>query len=642
MATYRNAFLSRFSDRSGLSNAQFLTMYAPQFVRELLKNENMLLQKTTWMLGIPGSGKSTILRLFTIDILLDVIRQKSIYTHLYSALSDIGIIEDDVVKTVGIYIAIDEVLAETANVNLSGVDRDRLLYTLFDLRVAKQLMHAKEKIASLNGKNGKEEIIKGVSSERMPPKIFSENKSVAALESEILQKEALASKVLNSFPGTPLPENLELHGRFSSFDLIDFQLHESSVGYILMVDDAHELYSDHLKLLSTSIEKKYQFPRWVATRKHIYPVERLLGQPGSTTEGREVIKVDLDYELRQSSLFKKFIKMLVDRRLKLTDALNEFNAEQIEAMLVSDVPITASQKPGLQKEQREDAAAIVRQIAYQIPELDEFINGKQMALEDAELLLIKAQRAIRRRQQVLFYNINMEVESASKDRQAADLFLKKRAKIPLYCGFDAILAASNNNVEQFMRIFSLFVDRLIYRVELNKERAISPNEQQSLFEKTVKDYVENIILRLHHGNKINQLVDNLGRFFSLRTYEPNAPHAPGVTQFALLASDVNDPKRLQKNGELSQILATAIAHNVIVPPERGKHQGAKDSELKYVFTLNRLLCVKYELPMQKGDFQLLPLDLLEEMCNRPFKPEEIKRRKGSQTIMWETSSDEMV
>jgi hypothetical protein len=103
-----------------------------------------------------------------------------------------------------------------------------------------------------------------------------------------------------------------------------------------------------------------------------------------------------------------------------------------------------------------------------------------------------------------------------------------------------------------------------------------------------------------------------------------------------------DPKKLQKNVELSQILATAIAHNVIVPPERGKHQGAKESELKYVFTLNRLLCVKYELPMQKGDFQLLPLDLLEEMCNRPFKPEEIKKRKGSQTLIWETSGDEMV
>ncbi len=113
-------------------------------------------------------------------------------------------------------------------------------------------------------------------------------------------------------------------------------------------------------------------------------------------------------------------------------------------------------------------------------------------------------------------------EASSKDIQAAKLFWKKRANIQLYSGIDDIIAASNNNVEQFMRVFSPFIDHLIYCVELDKSQKILHREQKQIFNSIVKKYIDDVILRLHYSDKIYRLIENLGNFFKLRTYEPSS------------------------------------------------------------------------------------------------------------------------
>ena len=261
---------------------------------------------------------------------------------------------------------------------------------------------------------------------------------------------------------------------------------------------------------------------------------------------------------------------------------------------------------------------------------------------EIELIIIKANRFIRKRQLSMFPVLSPFLkETPSKDKQAAELFLRKRAKIPLYSGFNNIVEASNYNVEQFLRVFSPFVDRLIYRVQLDKDLHIQPSEQYKILQRAAKSYLENIISKLLYGKLIYRFVDNLGRYFSHRTYEPNAPHAPGITQFAISSSDMDriSKKTNHKENpwidEIIRVLTIAISNNVIVP-ENSQHQGAKGSEKKYLFSLNRLLCINYDLPMQRGDFQLFTLDFLWEICNNSFKPDEIKRRKlNKQQKLWE-------
>ncbi|KJU84367.1 hypothetical protein MBAV_003440 [Candidatus Magnetobacterium bavaricum] len=278
--------------------------------------------------------------------------------------------------------------------------------------------------------------------------------------------------------------------------------------------------------------------------------------------------------------------------------------------------------------QIKDAMNIQKKFPFEHTELEGYINNPDSLKPlDVELLLIKANRLAYKPERPLFYMPDKNTtEVSSKDRQAAALFLKKRAGIPLYSGFEDIVATANLNVEQFMRVFSYFIDRLIYSKELNKNREISPEEQKKIFDNITSHYIDKIIKPLQYGNKINQLTENLCNFFKARTYEPNAPHAPGVTQFALLASEIQDLYDGKFPG-FKKILTTAIAYNVIVP-EPPTSQGKKGSEKKHPFSVNRLLCIHYELPLQKGDFQLIPIRLLSEMCDKSITPLDIKYYKN--------------
>jgi len=638
---FKNPFLSRFSDRTGLSNSMFLSMYAPQIVRKLLNIEHLLLPKATWLIGTPGSGKSSILRLFGIDILIDIVRQRSTYPHIYDVLSEAKIIEDDIIKSIGLYIQIDELYAETANVSISGISNDQLFNTLFDIRVAKKVIHTIESYNNFKSISNSEIIIRGVESEQFPPQIFANNQTIDQFKKKVYEKESLIAGLLNSFPGAPLPKNLELHNRISSLDLIQEQKRSQDVEFFLMIDDSHDLYPSQFKILKTVLEKRNSFPRWIATRKHIYPIAALLGSGSNATDEREVFTLDLDVVLNDTSLYKKFIKILVDRRLNFTSMLNEFTSENIEAMIAKEEPVDLDKAKIAIEQQKDEAKKLASKFKYQVPDFDVYFKGKNPTSIEGEIFLIKAYRTSNKKQLSLFPELEAKndfaySEAPSKDRHAAELFLKKRLKIPLYSGFDNIISISNNNVEQFMRVFSPFIDRLIYRVEINKNTSILPNEQFKILRNIVKNYINNVILRLYLGNNIYQLIQNLGNYFQLRSYEPNAPHAPGITQFAILASDIykiKDEKFRAKPWikKLSDILTVAISHNILIP-EQSVKQGAAGSELKHPFSLNRLLCVSFSLPLQKGDFQIIPIELLYEMCNRHTKPDEIKKRKASKQL----------
>lgn len=643
MAIYKNSFLTRFADRTGLKSSDFLSMYAPQIIKEILNNEKLFMPKASWFIGIPGSGKSSILRLFGVDILSEIIRQQAAYNHLYEPLVEAKIIVDDSIKTVGIYVQIDELYSEADNVTLSGISTEKLFFTLFDLRVAKQILAILEKIYKDVTEPNACVIVKEVDSAKLPPRIFSEKKDFHTFDTLIRRQEQLISQVLTSFPGAPIPELLELHNRFASLDLISAQQEFHNVKFILMIDDAHDLYPKQLQLLKNAVEKRNSFPRWVATRKHIYPIQFLVGDSMGNIDGREIYIFDLDNRLsKNKSLYKRFIKILVEKRLKSTFALSEYTTEQIEGMIYPEDLSKFTDSINIKKLQYEEIENIKNNSRITSQAIDEYIDGKkQYTPLEVEAILIKANRFIKSKQPSLFPELNIDLtEIASKDKQAAKLFLKKRAKVPLYSGFDIIVDVSNYNVEQFLRVFSPFIDRLIYRVELDKDLNIKPAEQYNILKKAAKSYIENVIPKLLYGKFIYQLVDNLGRFFSYRTYEPNAPHAPGVTQFAITSSDMEIIKKHSSSEShtwLEEIICTltmAIANNVIVP-EKEQHQGARDSEKKVVFSINRLLCIKYELPIQRGDFQIFSLEFLWEMCKSPLKPVDIKsRRLNRQRSLW--------
>jgi hypothetical protein len=178
------------------------------------------------------------------------------------------------------------------------------------------------------------------------------------------------------------------------------------------------------------------------------------------------------------------------------------------------------------------------------------------------------------------------------------------------------------------------VDRMIYRAELDRDKAISAKEQEDILKKCADEYYGALEEKHRRGSAIRQFVDNLGLFYEEVTYRPNAPIAPGVNGFGLTRQQILQVVSGSKKGQDSlvfrEVLTNAVAGNVL--SVRITKQGQAGSE-KVVFYLNRLLCVKFRLPLNYGGWQPLPVPLLIRMMQEPVPLREMTRKGSTSGIL---------
>jgi hypothetical protein len=119
-------------------------------------------------------------------------------------------------------------------------------------------------------------------------------------------------------------------------------------------------------------------------------------------------------------------------------------------------------------------------------------------------------------------------------------------------------------------------------------------------------------------------------FFEEVTYRPNAPIAPGVNGFGLTRQEIEQaagPTVQSREAQvLREVLTNAVAGNVL--SVRVTKQGQAGAE-KIVFYLNRILCLRFRLPLNYGGWQHLPTDLLNRMMKEPVPLREMTRRGSS-------------
>jgi hypothetical protein len=101
-----------------------------------------------------------------------------------------------------------------------------------------------------------------------------------------------------------------------------------------------------------------------------------------------------------------------------------------------------------------------------------------------------------------------------------------------------LVKVASSNVEQLLAAAAVSVDRMIYRAELDRDKAISAKEQEDMIRKSAEEYFRDLEEKHRRGGAIRQFIDNLGRFCDEVTYRPNAPIAPGVNGFGLTPEEL--------------------------------------------------------------------------------------------------------
>jgi hypothetical protein len=623
-----NAFNLRAADPIVLDTSIFLSLYSPILLEELAY-EDFTASKLIILNGSPGSGKSSLLRLFETSTLVGLCKsQAKNRDFLLNHLVDLGVINDNKPIFFGLYIHCDSSLREIQNLNVNGAN-DKVLNTILDVRIVGSYIRS---IRILNESFGLFDDVDNLRllplpANELPPSLFAKEQTIESLENSCRQIEKDFAAFLNSFPGELLPKSIELHSKIFSFSYLHNLRREiedlRDLTPIVMLDDLHELYREQREKINEELRVRSGIPRWIAIRKHVYPLEELISLD-EIKAGRDFRSIDLDKS--PPALFRKFVHNVADNRISLSSSLQPYRINIFEDQL--DDALSATLSLQKIKEYHPDIDDKVQEFNSRLSSVESFIILKDvMTLEELaelEAKFILLERHRNKRQLSLFEDFVEEREVDYKVKQAAQLFSKKRYKIPYYFSFDVLALLANSNIEQFLSIASVFVDKMILRVELNREVPLKPSDQENLIKRSADNYFKQMEQGFQSGYTIKQLVENLGLFFNAVSYRPNAPFAPGVNGFGFekrsLKSFLDSAKSNEEVALFQEILKKAVAHNVFFVHTEVK-QGKVGSE-KVVFYLNRLLCVLYNLPLSTGGWQQMNPELIVRMMKGPVSPKD--------------------
>lgn len=423
-------------------------------------------------------------------------------------------------------------------------------------------------------------------------------------------------------------QSITPHARVFAFSYLGQQLAHQNLGWpspVLLLDDFQELYQDQRDHLHDELKRRAAVPRWVAVRKYVYELERLLPVEGARVG--DVREIDLDDS--KPPAFRKFLENVTERRLRLTEALQHMLTiqtfrEQLRPAIEA-LPLARVQEPaGKILSRLQELGASETLSLPQQPEIP---------LHDLEKHLILAERKAQREQRYILPELEPPEPSDAKTEEAARLFMCHRYDLPYYFGFDSLSVAANRNVEQFLEIAGEYAEKMIFRTEVNRAAELSAREQDELLRTSARRYYERIEQRFPRGYTIRQFVDNLVRFCRAVTDRPNAPIAPGVTGFGLTGDQLRDARAVDGASDgirlFRETLAGAVAGNVF--SIKKIKQGQAGSQ-KFVFYLNRLLCVRFGLPLGYGGWQRLPVETIVRMMTGPVPAEEWGKKWQAQPL----------
>jgi hypothetical protein len=642
MARVRNAFKIRAADAPIIETSQFLQLYCPLLLDQL-QRDDLFVPKLIVVRGSPGSGKSSLLRLFEADTLLAVhARRQPSDQGLVERLTELGILSDSGPRALGIYIQCDSSLRDIANLP-PNQPLLRLFNTQLDTRILVLFLRALRRLQAAGCLTLPDEcVFQPLPSGDAPPQLFSEARSFQHLEELCTRIENDFGSLLNSFPDDPLPTSIQPHARVYSLAYLAQQLQQNEsltdLLPIIMLDDVQELYPDQRQHLRTEFMRRSSVPRWLAVRTHVFGLEELISVEGAE-QGREYREIPLDEIFQEKpSVFGKFAANVVHRRLQCTDSLQQVPIGDFKDLLREPQESLGADAVRKVVDTMSKRAGNIRQGAAFQKRIDSFRDEIDAPLPFAQLVeleqeMIGFERQANKGQLSLLPEFAVPEVSNGKTAEAAKLFVSRRAKYPYYWGFDTLSSVASGNVEQLLSTGAALVDRMIYRAELDRDKAISAKEQEAIFRRCADDYYGALEEKHRRGSAIRQFVDNLGMFFEEVTYRPNAPIAPGVNGFGLTRQEIEavGPTMQAREAQVfREVLTNAVAGNVLTV--RITKQGKPGAE-KIVFYFNRILCLRFRLPLNYGGWQHLPTDLLVRMMKEPVPVKEMTRRGASGTAL---------
>ncbi len=585
-------------------------------------------------LSAAGGGKTSLMRLFTPGPLLELHKYKDVegYRELYETMKGFSVMAEEGPCLLGILLSCDRGYAGLADIGLDVTKHIRLLFALLDTRL---LLAALRHALALRRIKSEDQLSR-LTLLRPPVPVDLPGLTLPctgdALHSWARSREDEICAALDSFD----PEATSAPGSdgLQALDLLKpdtLLLDDKPVAdqILIMFDDAQKLTTLQRERFNRFIlDKRSTTPVWIAERLEALTRDELLSL--GSIEGRDYEPVYLEAYWRDyPKRFENVVNSIADRRVQGSRTIEMFQFDKCldDTLEGPDWELKFQDAFRVVSERVKVKATQTNLFDVWVAEREAFIGSayqKAVLWRELEILI---ERELRKQQKTLGFTLESSTLADKSDnslKAAAELFLATEFKLPYYYGPATLAKLSSSNIQQYLGCAAQEFEEIISAVLINPQQPplLPASRQEAILTRASRDMWDEIPRRATHGSQVKLLLQSIGAFSRWYTERPTAPNDPGVNAIAISMSDrqnllsSNWLRHRPKHRELAEVLASALAHNYLDAQPDYKCKG----ELWLILNLNRLLCVRYHLPLNYGKFKEQRLDDLIGWMERGFDP----------------------
>jgi hypothetical protein len=625
----------------------FLPSVAPAPFDIYLKpyaEKDVLLDRLVVLSGTPGSGKTTLARLFQVQTLFTLQRMaesSGSVAELRVALAKCGAYKDALPRIAGCRLSMEENYRDCWECPYEEIVRQKLMRTLINARAMLTWLQGFEDAqidlanVRLVGRRGTSDELASVGGE-----------TGLGARARAVEVERAAYRVCAALL-PPLVEDLpvELNEPYAPVDLIDhFDVtindQQCEMVPLLMLDDVHGLHSSQREYLFRWLAgREIAIARWALTRFDAFSPSHVLNNeslsknmtesqaPGIQLQ-REITEISLqrpgEDRSKSRTEFRKVAKQMCSRYLAQIPIMQNRGAVQLESMLEERLS-------GFNQAQMKKAAAMLQrtikdtslradQLTTVTKQVDEYLKGRGVLGEEAVMVSqamtsILLRRLVKRAPQKTLFDNHEELDLPEEHmvkpntsvEHGARIHLWHEAEVQYVFGFDDLADIANENAERFLHFAGQFVGLLQTLVIRSKEPRLTTKQQSDSLRSHAKEMIER--WNFPESEMVRLLAKGIAEQCVAKSMEPNASLGGGANAFGIPMSEYE--RISAENSELARVLQFGVAYNVfaLLPKHRAK---SKDWCL---IELSGPLLLSYGLTLQRGGFlERKVADLLKLLC----------------------------
>lgn len=591
-----NPFRKRASENV-LESEAFLQLVSDEPVEFVLENNTHgeLFDRLVLLIGTPGSGKTTIGRLFEYRNLstLNTLKEHDSYKDLAKVMVQFGAIVNERAYVLGARLVMDSEYRNIWELPYEPSLKHNLFLTLVQCRCVLLWLNALR--------------LQGFQDNQIS--ILTKHDSPAAMEnigtSDIgnLRKKAISvedavyrvvhalvpipfEKIPSLLTTTYDPLSIISDFKIKSEDGSDFLLKP-----MILVDDAHELHSQQFSVLTDwLINRDIRAARWVMTRFDVATSGNkwiLAKAKDATTPGRQygrdyiLLSANQITNTAKKRSFRSTANNIATRYLQLMPIFNRSKLTNLSSLLDEsspDLPNIAVEKLRDQINQEFKELSITKE---RVDKLNALIDNhgptkKESPEVKLAMLRILGHRYAKRTPQQDFFaepvdiDPKREITVDSSVMHGARIFLLHRFNRPFYYGFDSLVDSGGGNIEQFLKSADIIVSSIEAKLIRKKQANLDSTTQHKLINKIAVDEINRWSFPM--SDKVKLLIEFISELAIEISLRPNAPLGDGANAFGVLRSDFD---RIENEYPLlGQVLHYATGYNAItvIPEYNCKNQ----------------------------------------------------------------------